>query len=447
MKLSEQHIFKGYWWLPDKPEEKVAGILTYTPGERILLELIGGFKSEDEALFGSLDDENQNVPLIYGVDSNAKEISLVSCSRSFSYNFSSEFPITRYTVQMLVHDKHIKGLDEVCDYTAHIRFPELSYWAHPSAIRQVLHYTAEGKEIESCTFHLPHFNSSTEIITSVDCDNGVKLSINRCIGYQSGELMLKPEIEQFSSLEIKKPSSGISIKDIFHEVHKFSQFLSLVTKRNVRPESIYLIDPDIRQDFKDGSKSYFFPISFLLVQSPVPNPAKLDCNKFLFRYEDLADKIPELLVKWMSDTDNLLPIKNHLVDSLVYKPIVGSVDFLQVIQAIEGVWWRFRDDTYKATLPQKQRKRQTSLKTIILELLSSFSAIPTIAKMEIDVDSVVDSRVYYTHFVDKAGRPKLQDGWDLYELTKKLRMILLCLVLGFLGLDNDEIESILAQQR
>ena len=33
MRLSEEHIFKGYWWLPENPNNKLAGILTYTPGE------------------------------------------------------------------------------------------------------------------------------------------------------------------------------------------------------------------------------------------------------------------------------------------------------------------------------------------------------------------------------------------------------------------------------
>ena len=26
LKLTEPHIFKGYWWIPDNPEKKVAGI-------------------------------------------------------------------------------------------------------------------------------------------------------------------------------------------------------------------------------------------------------------------------------------------------------------------------------------------------------------------------------------------------------------------------------------
>ena len=43
MKLSEPFEYKGYWWKPDDPENKVAGVLTYKPGENIVLELIGTF--------------------------------------------------------------------------------------------------------------------------------------------------------------------------------------------------------------------------------------------------------------------------------------------------------------------------------------------------------------------------------------------------------------------
>ncbi len=442
MKLSERHIFKGYWWLPDKPNDRVAGVLTYTPGEKILLELIGGFETENEPLVDLINDENKNASLIYGIDSNAKEISLLFCFRSFSFNFSSEFPMVRYTVRMVVHDKHVSGLEEVCDYTAHVRYPELSYWAYPSAIQQTFRFNAEGDEIASCSFLLSY--SATEAICTIDCDNGVQLSINKGTGCQPDDLLLKPELEQYSYLKFNKPKMGMSINEIFHEIIKFGRFLSLATKRDVRPESIYLTDTNVRKDYTNGQKSYYFPIYILYVQIPVSQPTKLDRNNFLFRYEDLADRIPELLKNWMSDTDNLRPIKNHLVDSLVYKPVVGSVDYLQVIQAIEGVWWRFKENEYRNTHPKT--RKPTPLATIISEVRNSLSSIPSIAKMELDVETVVDSRVYYTHFVDISERPKALDGWELYELTKKTRTILLCLVLELLGLNHDEIERILVQQ-
>lgn len=39
--MTEQIIIKGYWWLPSSPDTAVAGILTYTPNESIVLELVG----------------------------------------------------------------------------------------------------------------------------------------------------------------------------------------------------------------------------------------------------------------------------------------------------------------------------------------------------------------------------------------------------------------------
>lgn len=259
--------------------------------------------------------------------------------------------------------------------------------------------------------------------------------------------MLKPEVEQYSYIEIKKScdDAGLSINEIFYEIHKVGQFLSLATKRNVRPESIYLIDPDVRQDYGEG-KSYFFPIYILRNQEIAPNPSRLSRNNFLFRYEDLSDRLPSILAKWMSDTDNLQPIKNHLVDSLVYKPIVGSVDFLQVIQAIEGVWWRFKDDAYRAANGISRRKR-TSLNTILKELLGTLSDIPSVTKLNLDIEAVVDSRNYYSHFVHKSNKPKSLDGLALYEQTKMLRKILLCLVLELLGLSHNEVGQILAGKR
>lgn len=147
----------------------------------------------------------------------------------------------------------------------------------------------------------------------------------------------------------------------------------------------------------------------------------------------------------MSDTDNLQPIKSHLVDSLVYKPLVGSVDFLQVIQAIEGVWWRFKDDAFRVA-NRISRRKKTTLDTILKELLGSLSDILSISMMNLDIEAVIDSRNYYSHFVDKSKKPNTLDGLDLYVQTKMLRNILLSLVLELLGLSHNEIEQILARQ-
>ena len=70
---------------------------------------------------------------------------LMGCRSSFSLNFNAGFPMMSYSARMLVYGKHISSIDEVCDYTANVRFPELSYWAQPGVIKQIVNYDAEGE--------------------------------------------------------------------------------------------------------------------------------------------------------------------------------------------------------------------------------------------------------------------------------------------------------------
>lgn len=35
--FNEKLECKGYWWLPNNPNETIAGVLTYIPNEKILL--------------------------------------------------------------------------------------------------------------------------------------------------------------------------------------------------------------------------------------------------------------------------------------------------------------------------------------------------------------------------------------------------------------------------
>ena len=42
--LSETRRWTGHWWLPDDPDNKVPGVLTYEPGDGLTLRMIGGWE-------------------------------------------------------------------------------------------------------------------------------------------------------------------------------------------------------------------------------------------------------------------------------------------------------------------------------------------------------------------------------------------------------------------
>ncbi len=75
--LDEKLECKGYWWLPNNPDENVAGVLTYIPDEKILLELIGAFDSKKDFIDTLLNENSEDI--IHGLTSDSKELTLVNC--------------------------------------------------------------------------------------------------------------------------------------------------------------------------------------------------------------------------------------------------------------------------------------------------------------------------------------------------------------------------------
>ena len=94
--LGKKLEYKGYWYLPSSPDNKIVGILTYYPNEKITLELIGSFDDSLSYLFC-----NREEKVIHGKTSDAKEITLFQCSQLSSVNFSADFPIVKYNCSFI----------------------------------------------------------------------------------------------------------------------------------------------------------------------------------------------------------------------------------------------------------------------------------------------------------------------------------------------------------
>ena len=62
-----------------------------------------------------------------------------------------------------------------------------------------------------------------------------------------------------------------------------------------------------------------------------------------------------------------------------------------------------------------------------------------------DLFSTRGSRHYYSHILklDEKEKKQAVDGKELYVLTEKLRVLLICCLLSFLGMDNVRINDLL----
>lgn len=436
--LDEKVEYRGYWYLPSALENSVAGIVTYYPNEKIVLELIGGFGKSFMETFKNSNEET----VIYGKTSDANNITLLQCHPYSSLNFSAGFPIVRFSCEYMIVGRHVTGIEEKHQYWAMVRIPELTYWCHPEAIEMTL-WNADGEdEFSRISFSCnTKYRDKEDVIKEVQINSNTSIALIKGVKFDESKRRLKPHLEQYTYVEIHKTVPS-SIKELLSDIFMFEQFLSFATLNIVKCSSITIYDKDYYQE--GNKRKHYRAISII---HPYFERQKLENKQvstydFLFDYATIKDIYPEILKKWYNEPTEQAPIRGHLISSLERKKIYSSVDFLIVVQAIEGFYRRFRNAKYRKEhdLPGKASSK---LHPILTELLSEFSDIDLLNRNVIDVDAVVDSRIYFSHFMPKTDKLKAIDGWDLLEEARKLRILLLCCVLSLLGFKNRQINDIL----
>ena len=422
MKLDKTFEYKGYWWLPSNPDYKIAGVLSYKPGESIILELIGSFDTENDAVVAFINKKEEST--IHGTLENAKHVTLFKCYPSGCVNSSSFFPIIRYTCIYCLIGKHYSGMDDEGNFRMAIHFAELPHWCHPGILTEsILKDKKHKKQTITLSFEAI-FGGKT--LDQVDLDNGYTIQLKAGASMSADHALLNNDIGQSSWLEISN-KGRVTINKMLTHIYKFEEFLSIATLRVVEASEISIYDDDFFQESADGSKHHH-QISFFSNHWRGKDKENVDPIRFLFKYEAIKDKFGEMMQSWYADKDDMYPVRNNLVDSLEKKRVFSNMDFLILARALDGYCIRSRI----------KGKINNRMKTV----LEKFSDISRIKKDNINVEELVDSRNYYAHFMPRSKKEHILDGLELHALTQKVRRLVICCVLSDLGLDNTTIDTI-----
>lgn len=420
--MNDSIEFKGYWFLPNKPNIEVVGVLRYIPNVSIMLELVGGFSENLKQLL-SVDKE---VELIQGYTSDAKKVTLVNCFPSSSINFAASFAITKYSCSYMIIGKHLHSFSDASFFKAKVYFAELTYWCLPGALEGNMVFD-ENRNMTSLNISFENFNDNNlEIIHQTQIDDNTNLLLKKCVDYKSSNYFLTPRIEQYTNLEIHKKEDS-SITDFISNIFLYEQFLSLATLEVVECSKIIFYDKNLFRDY-NGLKRYD-KIELIYVQKGKHEKhTQTKRHNYLFVYDTIKNQYSMILQKWFAEKEEIAPIRAHLMESIKPKNVFSSVDFLIVVQAIEGYYTRFR--------------KKDSLTNILKNIILEFSFVNKIKKDNLKIEEVRDSRHYYSHFMKKSEKPQAKEGLELYKITHKLRKLLICCLLDFKGFDKPQINDI-----
>lgn len=425
--MKENVEIKGYWFLPGEPDNRVAGILYFSPNDNPRLELIGSFYSPQYYLRSLLETQPEQA-VIYGESSNAQSITLLECHAYGSLNFDSSFPMQSYSVSYVIKGVHLKGSQDAIFDRITVQLPLLTAWVNSYRIGFSIPFENDRPSGFELTYHTA---DAHEILVPINADLKLELEYS-CSppGTKYEETLVVRQAYQLHVRSLKP----LSFLNLVQKTRRFCGFLAFGTQAEIGYESISLFSPDYYQELNDGRK-VFHAVELYYNQYTRPVDEKKDSRKFLFTYDKIAGSFDDLIRKWFSFDDQMAPILMHFVSSISAKDIFSAGDFLIVVQALEGYCTRFRPHYPKA-------KRHITLKEQLTALNDEFSFVPTIVKEAINIDAAVDSRHYYSHFYTKKTNDHLVTGIDLYNLTQKLKKLLTCCVLQETGFSQKQIIEI-----
>ena len=415
----ENRIYKGYWWLPSSPEKQIAGTLTIDSRGNVKMELYGCFGPVDDHIISKHKDDPVIFGRCYTSDSKMTDVSLIECHSAITLNFNENtFPLTKYTCRYALIGIHCLSMEEGVFYKANVDFKELSFWCPPKNITFTMSNDRISVSIETKV-------EEKMPLATVELDKGVTIQLKEAATYKPDYPKLY--IDQSTYVEILK--DNMNALQALSISRKFERFMSVATLSPVEHGKITLYSHQKYQEFENG-KVVYHPIELVTYLYLDDYQESFKQHDFLFTYNDISQNFGQMLGKLDKDK-NIAQIWSNLVDSLEKKRVYSSNDFLVVIQALDGFSIRFR----------KEQKFLLQLTT----LRNEFKNIKKISLTDDDLIAAKSSRDYYSHILklEKKEKRNVLEGWELFDLTKKLRVLLICCVLNFMGMDNDMINLLL----
>lgn len=444
----------GEWFLPTSPNERVHGTLYFNRNERLSLELYGSLTSDH--FFPEFVDQE----LILGLSSKSKQITLYKCHMTSSGGATlvqgreSGKPSVIYTITFALIGLHIDSSDDLMFDHISSEIFNLDEWVGISG------FINSRPNFEKLQKH--------EIKVDYKLPESIEFKIdNRSIG-KFNFVANHPGLSRYQkSVSIKQrvqfqvdTKSEMSIKDLLSYLFSFQNFLILALYRSTYPLSIILRGERHKEELPD-SKSYRKNIELYFSSSNYKEHEKLQYDlDMLFSYRQIQEKFPQIIKNWFAKYELLEPAFNLLFEQFYYGNRFNENTFLNLAQSAETFHSRIHNHTkipkqeYKIMkdeiLKLTPSKYHSWLKdqfifgnnlnlharlTEITEKYSNDILNKIIPDKELFVQQVKHSRNYYTHY-SSDGKKKALKGGDLFYLSDRLKILLVCAFLIEVGFDK-----------
>lgn len=439
---------EGYWWRPEKPDDQVAGTLTFSQDSGAELALVG--------MLGKLQDSfrhEYDAKVIHGVTKKGKPVSLIGCIlRSRQLNWPG-IATERYLANLLIVGYHLSDQDDAIFTGAWIRFEGIEKWLEHKPYD--FSVDDEGKQLHLVVnrTRLSEFATWGEhkivVGTNVDTNQTETdhlVSVESMIGIRT--------IEVQSLRWFRKQTSRImNLASLCTGRHLPQLMLRLEgPRRNIGPNINPLTEVDI----------YVQLISRMREKGrdePILSGVELVAND------------PLAVARWFEEYEKLEPVMNLFFAVVGAQDMFLNVRFLLCMQALEVLHRTISSDllieeevhqafvealkdAVPASTPKRMREKldgmlrfsnepslNQRLKALMAEVTQAFGEQPA-GFGKAFVRSLVDTRNYNTHHSPEL-KDKALEGGDLHWANRRMILLLTVLLLMRIGVPAGQLKTAL----
>lgn len=461
--MTEKFEITGEWFLPTNRDKRVHGTLTFDPEDRTELELYGSLDMES----GNYNPEFKDQEIILGLTSESKQVTLCNCfmTKSGGVTFvqgqESGKSLTTYSIRYLLIGMHAMNSNDLMFNQISAEIFNLGEWVGISGFKK--------QEIN------PDKLRNYEITVDYKLPEQIEFELKDNIKGKFNFIADHPTLSRYQKnvtidqrVEFQAISvNEMNINELLKYVITFQNFLTLALYKSTYPLSITLRGDRHKKDYRNGAqfkkpiKLFFSSRNFKVKDKP-----KFGIE-MIFDYSRINDEFPNIIKNWYSKYELLGPAFDLVFEQFYNKNGFTVNTFLNLAQSAETFHARVHNHT---KMPREQYKKMKedilevapveyhpwlndqfkfgnslNLHTRLTELTEKYSneildkILGDKAKFVLNIKH---SRNYYTHY-SKDGKKKALKGGELYYLSERLKILLVCSFLMEVGFDRHKLSTYL----
>lgn len=443
---------RGEWWLPVRPNDKVAGVLHVGEDNGLRLSLSGQLVEVD--FFHALPTHE----VILGESDN----SLVTLHGCRTFHVADDTLVELQPDAALIGG-HFPKVDEVNLHTLVVQMESLDLWLRPREYLSV----ADGPEPGSKVVR-PSRGAPTDL--AVDWGNyRVGFKASGATVPLSG-LKDKVTVERGAYLEIHAMSGEQPFGELFKIATALRQLVAFGLGASVKIKALYGQTAQAKLRLPDGTE-YEQDVRIIAPELPLGESGGQYHLRELFTADTFGDSFAEAVGNWLRVSERLRPVYD-LVFSPYERPApAASLRFLELIYALEahhryvhGGQFMEREDYFErvraklidaipgdvseglreSIINRLNYAYQLSMRQRLREILTGHRERVAcgIADVKVFVDEVVTLRNYLTHLDESAMEKAIALFPRLRVFMEQLEGLLTILLLRDLGYDDDGVRSL-----